>query len=796
MTCQSRRQSSLLRFGITSILACGLVILLSSPVVAQLSPVFLQTNDEVQKVLGWDPNRSYDCGRLVCSDVILPGTLSPSFTLAQQIDPGEPKEEIEAAVEDRVKLVENIVASIQRTMLEQRRTAWLEGAPFMQRDRQFYWNRILKQGRNHAIQLLSLRTPSIAELELHPDTPAIEMGIRNNQTVVFIPEQVEYGLPQQTIVTVTELDLLHAGIRILNPTLGHEGANGSSSESSTADATKPNKPVPETNDETEGVTGEDLAKESLANLWRGAIRKRLSDALWGQDHDWQYPHDRFGMVIATVSLAIGLIVGVDWLQNLLRGVRRRLQQRAKELQNVLMKDRETAAMEGPLKDEGHEGSESDTAHSAPDSPPKLDSLSGNGALSPGASPRETPSMPPTPAQSDEASIFHTPDAHKHTNQPPATQAPMTPPQVLVDNSLEAVLGIEQAVKDQIQNLIQKVPLDQQSRIRQWQNLLQLFRRSLFWVEVIIMLGSATLITLVFPGSRLYAIFFLTQAILLPTIWMVISLLDIAVDFVSDRYLHQWAKSAQIDNPSSDRYALRVNTYSPAIQGATTVLFVALGIYLTILAFGINPSVLASAGAAAVIIAFLSRNLLEDMLNGALILWTDRYAIGDIVQVGTIVGLVENMNLYVTQVRGAEGRLATIPNGQIRIVENLTKDWSRVDFTIEIAHDADVTKALEIIQDVSERMRSEDPWNERILEPASILGVDAVTHAGILIQVWIKTQPIQQFAVGREFRLRIKQAFDEAGIALGVPQQEVSYHNGNALPARAATQSNREETGKP
>ena len=82
-----------------------------------------------------------------------------------------------------------------------------------------------------------------------------------------------------------------------------------------------------------------------------------------------------------------------------------------------------------------------------------------------------------------------------------------------------------------------------------------------------------------------------------------------------------------------------------------------------------------------------------MLNGILILWTDRYAIGDFIQVGNISGFVENMNIYITQIRGSGGRLVTIPHGQIFIIENLTKDWSRFEFKIEMAYDADVRKAL-------------------------------------------------------------------------------------------------------
>ncbi|MGK7956734.1 MAG: mechanosensitive ion channel family protein, partial [Crocosphaera sp.] len=177
---------------------------------------------------------------------------------------------------------------------------------------------------------------------------------------------------------------------------------------------------------------------------------------------------------------------------------------------------------------------------------------------------------------------------------------------------------------------------------------------------------------------------------------------------------------------------------------------------------------------AFVFAFLSRNVVEDMLNGILILWTDRYAIGDVIQIGNICGFVENMNIYMTQIRGGEGRLVTIPNGKISIVENLTKDWSRVEFKIEIAYDADIRNALTVINQVSEEMQNDPIWKDKIIEPAAILGVDNVSHHGILIQVWIKTQAMQQWAVGREYRLRVKEAFEAAGIKLGIPHQEVRY----------------------
>ena len=254
--------------------------------------------------------------------------------------------------------------------------------------------------------------------------------------------------------------------------------------------------------------------------------------------------------------------------------------------------------------------------------------------------------------------------------------------------------------------------------------------------------------------------------------MFVSLGNTFVCFFIDYFLNRWAKGAQIENPNSNRYTLRVTTYSPALKGASKFGFILLGAVFTIQLIGIDPNILAGAGGAALLVGFLARNILEDLLNGALILWTDRYAIGDIIDVGIDDGFVENMNLYNTQIRGAGGSLITIPNGQISLVRNKTKDWSRAEFKIEISTNSDPIKAIQILKEVGEELQEDPDWKDLILEPANILGVDEVSHQGILIQVWIKTQPMKQFSVCREYRLRVQQKFKHEGIELGIPQRQV------------------------
>jgi small conductance mechanosensitive channel len=104
------------------------------------------------------------------------------------------------------------------------------------------------------------------------------------------------------------------------------------------------------------------------------------------------------------------------------------------------------------------------------------------------------------------------------------------------------------------------------------------------------------------------------------------------------------------------------------------------------------------------------------------------------------------------------------------VHNLTKDWSRVDFTIEISNQANPADAMAIMKQVATDMQRDPAWQGDILEPTSLIGVSSVNSAGTQIMMWIKTRRMRQWDVEREFRRRLKLAFEERGIAIAVPQQ--------------------------
>jgi small conductance mechanosensitive channel len=174
----------------------------------------------------------------------------------------------------------------------------------------------------------------------------------------------------------------------------------------------------------------------------------------------------------------------------------------------------------------------------------------------------------------------------------------------------------------------------------------------------------------------------------------------------------------------------------------------------------------------VALGFLARGLVEDLIGGIRILASDRFAIGDSIAVDGQAGLVEGMNLIHTQLRGGEGQVITVPNGMIRVIENRSKDWSRVNFEVDIAWSSDLEVACRVLQAVAAELAADPEWKEQILEPPQLLGVERLEQSGVRLKLWIKTLPLKQWGVAREFRHRLKGAFDAAGIEPGVPQQVI------------------------
>lgn len=320
----------------------------------------------------------------------------------------------------------------------------------------------------------------------------------------------------------------------------------------------------------------------------------------------------------------------------------------------------------------------------------------------------------------------------------------------------------------------------QLSIEQRRSFVAFLQLLLRWGQVVVWLGGIASVFFSFPPTKQLAWQVLGTPIQLLLIWFLIGLANWIGDELIRRLSNVWKNEQFFRFESSmvedvQRKSLRIATTVSAIKGLKSFAVWLLGVAWTFQSLGVPiGSVLAGGAVVAFALSFGFQNLVKDLVNGCLILWEDQYGIGDVVAIGNTAGLVEHMNLRITQIRDNEGRLISVPNSSIARVENLTRTWSRVDFTIEIAYDTDIEQALAVVRDVAQQIYTEPEWRKLILELPEVLGVDRISHAGMLIRVWLKTQPLQQWSVEREFRLRIRVALAENSIGIGTPQHIIWY----------------------
>jgi small conductance mechanosensitive channel len=179
-------------------------------------------------------------------------------------------------------------------------------------------------------------------------------------------------------------------------------------------------------------------------------------------------------------------------------------------------------------------------------------------------------------------------------------------------------------------------------------------------------------------------------------------------------------------------------------------------------------ILASAGIVGVALGFGGQHLVKDVISGFFILLDDQIRVGDVVQIAGKGGLVEKINLRMTILRDLAGNVHYVRNGEISVVTNMTKEYSRYVFDIGVAYREDVDEVIEVIKAVDENLRNDPEFKNDILEPIEILGLDQFADSAIIIKARTKTKPIRQWAVGREFNRRLKKIFDEKDIEIPFP----------------------------
>ena len=181
-------------------------------------------------------------------------------------------------------------------------------------------------------------------------------------------------------------------------------------------------------------------------------------------------------------------------------------------------------------------------------------------------------------------------------------------------------------------------------------------------------------------------------------------------------------------------------------------------------FDVRP-LLAGAGVAGVAIGFGAQNIIKDVLAGMFFMMENQIRVNDVATINGKTGLVEEMNLRTTVLRGEDGAVHIFPNGTIQGVSNLTREYSYYVFNLSVAYTENINHVVSILQSIGEELGQEEPYRSAVLAPIEVLGVDKLDNSGAIIKARFKTIPNQQWMVGREMNRRIIQRFEEAKIGL-------------------------------
>lgn len=263
--------------------------------------------------------------------------------------------------------------------------------------------------------------------------------------------------------------------------------------------------------------------------------------------------------------------------------------------------------------------------------------------------------------------------------------------------------------------------------------------------------------LITSGVRIFLVLILTL--------LAVKAIQIAVEKVFGRLFRNHKDDAEIQKRAD---TLKMVTRNIAIIMLMTIAVMTI---LGELGVPIGP-ILTGAGVVGIAVGFGAQTLVKDIINGFFILLDDQIRVGDVVDIAGKSGLVEGVTLRMTTLRDAGGNVHFVRNGEITVVTNMTKEYSRYVFDIGVAYRENVDEVIKVIKLVDEGLRRDPEFMNDILEPIEVLGLDQFADSAVIIKARTKTRPIRQWAVGREFNRRLKMKFDELGIEIPFPHLTV------------------------
>jgi small conductance mechanosensitive channel len=231
-------------------------------------------------------------------------------------------------------------------------------------------------------------------------------------------------------------------------------------------------------------------------------------------------------------------------------------------------------------------------------------------------------------------------------------------------------------------------------------------------------------------------------------------------------------------PGAQERAKRAKTLGDLLRNITNTMVVTIAVLMSLRELDIDVlPVLTGAGIVGLAAGFGAQTLVRDIISGFFLILEDQVRVGDVVTIGPTSGQVEAINLRTIVLRDLAGTVHIIPNGAIDRLSNQSKDFSYYVLDLGVAYREDTDEVVDVARSVADEMRSEALYAESMLEGLEVLGVDAFAESQVTIKMRLKTLPLKQWEVGREFRRRLKKAFDAKGIEIPYPQRTVYMREG-------------------
>jgi small-conductance mechanosensitive channel len=224
-------------------------------------------------------------------------------------------------------------------------------------------------------------------------------------------------------------------------------------------------------------------------------------------------------------------------------------------------------------------------------------------------------------------------------------------------------------------------------------------------------------------------------------------------------------------------AKRARTLGSVITKVVTVAVVSIALLEVLPHFGVNIApVLTGAGILGLAVGFGAQTLVRDVISGFFLILEDQVRVGDVAAINGTGGVVEAINLRTIVLRDAEGTVHVFPNGAIQTLANRSKDYSYYVIDLGISYREDPDRVADVLRGIGAEMQADPKFAPWILEPVEILGVDAFGDWSVVLKMRIKTVPLKQWDVGREFRKRIRKRFEEEGIEIPFPERVVTVRD--------------------